>query len=115
LIGRWYQQKKYTRGGFNSDTYLSFYQDGTMEETTRTSMISYGNDLDVSSIGGFEPNKNIQSLMNQGYRWFTKTRKLCNKEPNGKSACDVTYHFDGDYLLIQWSPGAKSTPYTRSN
>jgi hypothetical protein len=115
LIGRWYQQKTNTRGGFNSDTYLSFYEDGTMEETTRTSMVSYGRDIDISSIGEFEPNKDIQSLMNQGYRWFTKSGKLCAKSSNGKSECNSSYHFEGNYLFIQWTSGAKSTGYTRSN
>ncbi|MES2519047.1 MAG: hypothetical protein V4585_13115 [Bacteroidota bacterium] len=115
LIGRWYQVKTYTSGGVNADTYLTFSADGRMEETTRTSMISYGTNIDVNAIGEFEPNKDIQTVMNAGYRWFTKAGKLCLKAPDGKSECNVSYNFDGGYLFVQWIPGAKKAGYKRSN
>jgi hypothetical protein len=116
LIGRWYQVQTYTSGGVNSDTYLTFFADGRMEETTRTSMISYGTNIDVNAIGEFEPNKDIQNAMNAGYRWFTQAGKLCLKAPNGKpSVCNSSYNFDGGYLFVQWTAGAKKAGYKRSN
>jgi hypothetical protein len=115
LIGKWYQINTYTSGGVNSDTYLTFFQDGTMQENTRTTMISYGNNIDVNSIGEFAPNKDIQTAMNTGYRWFSKAGKLCLKAPDGKTECSINYNFDGGYLFIQWVAGAKKASYKRSN
>ncbi|PWK27915.1 hypothetical protein LV89_01322 [Arcicella aurantiaca] len=116
LIGKWYQVKTYTSGGVNSDTYLTFFPDGTMQEATRVSMISYGTNIDVSAIGELELNKDIQTVMNAGYRWFTQAGKLCLKAPDGKpSVCNSSYNFDGGYLFIQWTVGAKKAGYKRSN
>jgi len=116
LIGKWYQVKTYTSGGVNSDTYLTFFADGTMQEATRVSMISYGTNIDVSSIGEFELDKDIQTVMNAGYRWFTQSGKLCLKAPDGKpTVCNSSYNFDGGYLFVQWKAGAKKTGYKRSN
>ncbi len=79
-------------------------------------MISYGTNIDVNAIGEFELNKDIQTVMNAGYRWFTKAGKLCLKAPVDKpSVCSSSYNFDGEYLFIQWTTRTKKAGHKRSN
>jgi hypothetical protein len=116
LIGRWYEQKTYSRGGLNTETYLTFFNDGTMQFTNQShgTLDVYGSDATIVNDQVVDPQ--MQASMEQGYRWFSENGRICFQAPDGsRFGCDRTYYFENQYLFIQLDGYKKPHVYVRSN
>lgn len=116
LIGRWYEQSTYTSGSLNTETYLTFFEDGTMMQTTQSHGTLQGYDTESTINNGKEVDPQIQALMEKGFRWSSQNGRICMIAPDGTViSCNMTYHFENQYLFIQFDGYKKPHGYTRAN
>lgn len=116
LIGRWYEQSTYTSGSLNTETYLTFFEDGTMMQTKQSHGTLQGYDTESTIINGKEVDPQIQALMEKGFRWSSQNGRICMVAPDGTvTSCNMTYHFENQYLFIQFDGYKKPHVYTRAN
>jgi hypothetical protein len=116
LVGRWYEQSTYTSGSLNTETYLTFFEDGTMMQTTQSHGTLRGYDTESTIINEKIVDPQIQAAMEKGFRWSSQNGRICMVAPNGTIAgCNMSYHFENQYLFIQFDGYKKPHGYTRAN
>jgi hypothetical protein len=116
LIGRWYEQTPYKSGSLNTETCLTFFEDGTMMQTTQSHGTLQGYDTESTIINDKVVDPQLQAAMEKGFRWSSQNGRICRVAPDGHiMVCDMAYEFENQYLFIQIDGYKKPHAYTRAN
>ena len=72
--------------------------------------------IEIDQIRGVESGHLLRALMEKGFRWSSQNGRICMIAPDGTViSCNMTYHFENQYLFIQFDGYKKPHGYTRAN